>query len=390
MLVGAMLLGGCGGDGGTGATGEAGHSALLETQAEAAGENCEYGGTAIFSGVDLDGDGALSEAEITATSYICAGAPGEPGEPGEAGPGALIETGEATGCGAAGGTHIRVGVDANSDGVLQDEEVTGEDEICNPPGPSDTPILIDRVDVPPGDTCDMGGSATRVGRDLDGDGELALSEVESSIVDCEECPEGTIPSTTEPNECVAVTTIAFEGTVTEVIDDDGLNPGMAPGDAFTGTIRYSTDQTFTNSHPGGGEPYGIYRVASDPFALFTVTVDGQTLSSKEPAEVEFTIQNDFGYAQSDTYQVDSLSNENFGGLTVEDIQMRLVDFSHRALSSYQMRPPFPFAEANDEPGDQRFFMIRLVEPDSGGGGGGPQPPPPSATVMGEITSVTVQ
>ncbi|AKU92179.1 DUF7151 family protein [Vulgatibacter incomptus] len=63
-----------GGDGQPGAPGRDGtdgKTALLRLDPEAAGPNCTYGGTAVRSGLDLDGDGALSDDEVTATHYLC-------------------------------------------------------------------------------------------------------------------------------------------------------------------------------------------------------------------------------------------------------------------------------------------------------------------------------
>ena len=44
---------------------------LVRVEAEAAGLNCEFGGTVIHSGVDSDHDGTLDDDEITSSQYIC-------------------------------------------------------------------------------------------------------------------------------------------------------------------------------------------------------------------------------------------------------------------------------------------------------------------------------
>jgi len=61
------ILAGCGADG------KDGHTALVRLDEEPAGENCQEGGTAVHSGIDDDGDGQLSDGEITSTAYICNG-----------------------------------------------------------------------------------------------------------------------------------------------------------------------------------------------------------------------------------------------------------------------------------------------------------------------------
>lgn len=55
----------------SGASGDAGVNALSSVTAEPAGAHCTYGGVRIDAGLDLDGDGALGEAEVTSTRYVC-------------------------------------------------------------------------------------------------------------------------------------------------------------------------------------------------------------------------------------------------------------------------------------------------------------------------------
>jgi hypothetical protein len=65
-----------GATGATGAAGASGHNSLMSMVAEPAGANCTYSGTKVNSGVDTNGNGVLDTAEVTATSYVCNGAPG--------------------------------------------------------------------------------------------------------------------------------------------------------------------------------------------------------------------------------------------------------------------------------------------------------------------------
>ncbi len=55
----------------TGDAGVGGHNALTLLTAEPAGTNCEFGGTKVEAGIDVNDDGALSSTEITSTRYIC-------------------------------------------------------------------------------------------------------------------------------------------------------------------------------------------------------------------------------------------------------------------------------------------------------------------------------
>jgi hypothetical protein len=61
-------------NGPAGDAGESGKSTLVRLDPEPAGKNCTYGGTAIKTGVDTNGDGVLEDNEVTSTSYVCAGA----------------------------------------------------------------------------------------------------------------------------------------------------------------------------------------------------------------------------------------------------------------------------------------------------------------------------
>lgn len=57
--------------GAQGDAGVSGHNSLNKVTAEAAGLNCENGGSKIETGVDLDDNGTLDAGEVTATSYVC-------------------------------------------------------------------------------------------------------------------------------------------------------------------------------------------------------------------------------------------------------------------------------------------------------------------------------
>jgi DNA-binding beta-propeller fold protein YncE len=56
--------------------GEDGLNTLIATSSEAPGENCEFGGTRVDSGLDADDDAELDVEEIASTGYVCDGAPG--------------------------------------------------------------------------------------------------------------------------------------------------------------------------------------------------------------------------------------------------------------------------------------------------------------------------
>jgi Collagen triple helix repeat (20 copies) len=72
--------------GATGATGARGQTSLIVQKPIDAGDHCEFGGTEVRSGVDLDGDGSLSTTETTQVSYVCNGASGADGGSSEPAP----------------------------------------------------------------------------------------------------------------------------------------------------------------------------------------------------------------------------------------------------------------------------------------------------------------
>lgn len=103
----------CTGD--QGDRGKAGANSVVRTTTEAAGANCQFGGTKIDVGVDTNGNGALDDSEATGTSYICNGA----------GKNSLVKTkAEPTGANCPfGGTKLESGVDINNNNQLDATEV---------------------------------------------------------------------------------------------------------------------------------------------------------------------------------------------------------------------------------------------------------------------------
>jgi hypothetical protein len=78
-IAGKNGLPGLNGKNGVGIAGEAGTvglNARLAEVPELPGVNCEYGGVKITSGLDTNRNGTLDPSEITATEYVCNGAPG--------------------------------------------------------------------------------------------------------------------------------------------------------------------------------------------------------------------------------------------------------------------------------------------------------------------------
>lgn len=166
----------------------------LEVRVEkepASEEQCPAGGVLVRAGVDRDGDGSLSGDEVTELALICDGVDGLDGEQGAAGlvrssvvlPGAEC---------AEGGQRIELGLDDNGDGILQPNEVALTRILCHgAAGPAgdegeDGVLTLIRVTgVGPSADCPDGGQEVALGADTNGDGVLSESEVEAVALVCD-------------------------------------------------------------------------------------------------------------------------------------------------------------------------------------------------------------
>jgi hypothetical protein len=82
----------------------------------------------------------------------------------------------------AGGTAVRVGSDLDRDGVLDDDEVAHTDYVCA----GTTPATLLRKDpIAPGDVCAAGGVTVHSGVDDNGDGVLEDGEIDQSTTVCD-------------------------------------------------------------------------------------------------------------------------------------------------------------------------------------------------------------
>jgi MYXO-CTERM domain-containing protein len=152
---------------------------------------CTAGGVRILSGVDYDGSGVLSGAEIKQTNYVCNGLSGGNGENGSNGSsgtgnngvGSLIDTSvldpDPAAC-PAGGIALRSGPDTNHNGTLDDAEVSAQRMICNGLNELARSSLI----AVQSSACPSGGVLIEHGIDVNGNGGLDDDEVTSSDTLC--------------------------------------------------------------------------------------------------------------------------------------------------------------------------------------------------------------
>lgn len=116
-----------------------GLSTLVRMRAEPAGAHCAQGGSQVLAGKDLNRNDVLEDAEVTSSAYVCGGAPGATGVAGSDGRDSLLAfAAEAPGGACAyGGQRVQTGLDLNANGVLEAAEVTATAYVCAA-APADT------------------------------------------------------------------------------------------------------------------------------------------------------------------------------------------------------------------------------------------------------------
>jgi ELWxxDGT repeat protein len=181
-----------------GDVGDEGLTTLLLVQEEPAGLNCSNGGHAIMTGIDANRDGALHLDEVQKTSFICNGANSEETEVNSAlTTFEVISEGNAT-C-AMGGLLVMTGIDLDGDGNLSTAEVEASQMVCNgvngqqgddgndgADGQSHDPIMSQdsRATVCPDGLRMRFGVDDGAGRALADDAVLQADEVHSLMVLC--------------------------------------------------------------------------------------------------------------------------------------------------------------------------------------------------------------
>ena len=209
-LILTVLLSGCGGDdGASGAAGADGLSTLMAVRAEAPGANCAIGGSRIEAGLDADGNGTLGASEVSSTQYMCSGAAGSSAV------NTLVQMlAEPSGpnC-AAGSKAIKLGSDSNANGVLDAQELSSTQYVCNgtngtngangangtngangangAAGSNGLNTLLSIVSEPAGANCAYGGSKIATGLDANANNVLDAGEISTSYV-CTGAPGATL------------------------------------------------------------------------------------------------------------------------------------------------------------------------------------------------------
>jgi hypothetical protein len=156
--------------GATGPVGATGLSSLVKTTAEPAGLNCSVGGTKIEVGVDANANGVLdaTEIDLSLTRFVCNGAQGQSGPAGPAG---------ATGATGAQGPQGPAG----PQGSAGPTGATGPAGATGPQGIAGLNSVVKTTSEPAGLNCSVGGTKVEVGTDLNGNGVLDATEINTLL-----------------------------------------------------------------------------------------------------------------------------------------------------------------------------------------------------------------
>lgn len=233
-------------------SGADGRRSLVVSVAEPAGANCPEGGRRLDVGTDANANGVLEAAEIDGTSYVCSGSRGADGT------GNLLRVGvEAPGANcAAGGTRLQTGPDSNGNGALDDAEVSGTSYVCD--GAATTTLV--RVEAEPaGANCANGGRRVLVGTDTNLDEILQSGEVTTTRYVCDRSTSGTVPfAITTSALSGPVEGVAYTADITAVggaggdyrwsVISGALPPGLSLTPSGTPSATLAGTSTVTGSY----------------------------------------------------------------------------------------------------------------------------------------------
>ena len=336
-------------------------NALVKIHVEPAGENCPYGGHKVESGIDRNGNGVLDPSEITATSYICDGAPGSDGltsiinttqlEPGD------------ENC-PEGGYKIEVGLDSNRDGELDPSNIESTWYVCNGPegtdggdGADGKEALVNTTPEEPGENCVHGGYKVESGVDANGNGVLDPSEVSSTSYVCNGEPGATgqegakaLVNTTpeEPGENCAHGGYKVESGVD--LDGDGvLDPSEVTSTSY-----------LCNGEPG----------AAGLTALVELTVleagDEHCPAGGYMVESGLDVNGDGVLSPDEVTSTAFLCNKVYTPLVATVISADQIDLSWDALAAPETIAYFDIyvdgAFADYTEGDVTFYSVTDLEP----------------------------
>ncbi|SEU07764.1 DUF7151 family protein [Stigmatella erecta] len=164
-----------------GSSNSSGQMSLVKLLPEEGSTRCASGGIAVLSGLDVNADGLQNDSEVTSTQYLCNS---EDGQGGKAYVVKMLPEAAGTNC-PAGGTAVLGGIDVNADGQLQSTELTATQYVCQSSASLTGANALIRLDVEPaGANCSQGGTAVKSGLDSNGNGTLDPDEVSNTTFVC--------------------------------------------------------------------------------------------------------------------------------------------------------------------------------------------------------------
>jgi hypothetical protein len=228
-----------------------GATAMAMVLSEPAGANCSAGGKKVQTGTDENANGILDEEETDDTSYACNTAPGEPGFQSLA---KAISEPSGANC-DTGGKKIETGPDSNANGILDDDEVDYTGYSCNTDNGDGLAKVADEA---AGDNCADGGKAVSWGADANFDGSLGDDEVTGTHYACHQADgsEGVDALATLSAE-PAGDNCTYGGKKIATGGDDDQNGTL--GDAEVDNVSYACDAT-----PEGIGAEAIVSVSDEP------------------------------------------------------------------------------------------------------------------------------
>lgn len=142
---------------------------------EPPGANCENGGLKIEVGLDSNSSGVLEDDEINSFKFVCNGEEGVSTL-------ASYATEEPGDNCESGGIKVSFGLDLNDNGILDNEEISSSTFICN--GNKASNLLSNVKSIVPNDDCISGGTQVDYGLDINENNTLDPEEVTSSAYIC--------------------------------------------------------------------------------------------------------------------------------------------------------------------------------------------------------------
>ncbi len=151
-----------------------GYSTLIDVIQEAPGSTCSNGGVKVRSGLDLNNDSILNADEIQSVFTICNGNDGDNSliKTSIENPGGNCETG---------GIKIETGIDTNENNTLDENEIENVKYICNG---NDGNISLYNIKQANLENCPAGGYLIEAGIDTNSNGILDAEEINNSFNIC--------------------------------------------------------------------------------------------------------------------------------------------------------------------------------------------------------------